>query len=263
MVEDLKLRGNEAFARGAFDVAEQLYSEAIDLAPSSHVLWSNRAAARLQLKQHESALSDAEQCIVLEPSWVKGYHRRALALKGLERMDEAFQSYQEACRQAPEDLWVRREMKKFRHELVKWNASRPVTSSDHFVSIFKRLDDIWDRLSTLAYFWNASDSGERLMIFQRFLEVLAGGSTPADPSVYTEEMMQPLPTKNYEHASKEPISLWMDFFNSLESGQKVELFARLWDVTSEAEKGLIVKDLQFFVLGSAETADQRADEVDE
>src|SRR5262249_45910908 len=53
--------GNKAFAHGDFAKAAALYGEAIALTPESHVLYSNRAQALLELKELEKALQDAEK----------------------------------------------------------------------------------------------------------------------------------------------------------------------------------------------------------
>ena len=47
---------------------------------------------------YEAALSDAERCIELEPSWAKGHQRKAAALHGLRRYLLAVQAYDEALK---------------------------------------------------------------------------------------------------------------------------------------------------------------------
>lgn len=59
-VDDLKSRGNKAFAAKSYDEAIDLFSQAINLDPSNHVLYSNRSAARAGKKQYDAALEDAE-----------------------------------------------------------------------------------------------------------------------------------------------------------------------------------------------------------
>lgn len=56
----LKDEGNKAFAAKDYDKAIQLFSKAIDLDPSNHVLYSNRSAARAGKKDWVAALEDAE-----------------------------------------------------------------------------------------------------------------------------------------------------------------------------------------------------------
>jgi hypothetical protein len=117
---DWKKAGNEAFKRAEFGGAYRLYSTAIDhhrqqsiideetgsdaaSASQLHVLYSNRAAACLGLakdRPHErvthssAALADALHCIELEPSFQKGYYRRAVALQSLGSLTEARTAFQ-------------------------------------------------------------------------------------------------------------------------------------------------------------------------
>lgn len=78
-VDDLKARGNAAFAAARYDEAIDLYSRALDGAPTSHVLYSNRAAAYLARRLPGDALnaiSDANHAIRLDESFAKAYHRK-------------------------------------------------------------------------------------------------------------------------------------------------------------------------------------------
>lgn len=49
---------------------------------------SNRSAARLALSDGEGALSDAQQCVTLNPGWPKGHFRQGAALESLGRLPE-------------------------------------------------------------------------------------------------------------------------------------------------------------------------------
>jgi stress-induced-phosphoprotein 1 len=57
----LKDQGNKAFAAKDYDKAIELFSQAIQLDPQNHVLFSNRSAAKAGKKQWDQALEDAEQ----------------------------------------------------------------------------------------------------------------------------------------------------------------------------------------------------------
>lgn len=64
--ERLKARGNELFSAGNFEEAVRVYTEAIEAAKQTEilgklpVLYSNRAAAHLQMDNFVDALADAE-----------------------------------------------------------------------------------------------------------------------------------------------------------------------------------------------------------
>ena len=80
---ELKAKGNQLFGNGKFAESETVYTEAIALDPSEGALYSNRAAARLKMGNPEDALADAEACLKIAPAFMKGYHRKALALSAM------------------------------------------------------------------------------------------------------------------------------------------------------------------------------------
>ena len=101
-----KHAGNKAFTAGKFDQAVALYTEAIELAPENHVLYSNRAATYQQLKQLDKALEDADKCIALSKGFVKGHFRRGLVLLEQGKKEEALKSLVEAHDLEPKDAEI-------------------------------------------------------------------------------------------------------------------------------------------------------------
>jgi len=53
------------------------------------VVLANRAAAYSGMGKWEEALKDAEAVVKIKPQWAKGHFRKARALGGLQRHDEA------------------------------------------------------------------------------------------------------------------------------------------------------------------------------
>lgn len=76
--EKLKEQGNEAFQSNDLETAINYYSQAIDIDPDNHVLYSNRSAAYLKNDNKSKALYDAEKCVSLNPTWSKGIYYDAL-----------------------------------------------------------------------------------------------------------------------------------------------------------------------------------------
>ena len=58
------------------------FSEAINIEPSNHVLYSNRSGAYASLKDFSKALEDANKVTELKPDWAKGWNRKGAALHG-------------------------------------------------------------------------------------------------------------------------------------------------------------------------------------
>ena len=53
------------------------------------MVFSNRAATLLALERYEEALADCERVLELDPKFMKGYLRKAMALRALGRKREA------------------------------------------------------------------------------------------------------------------------------------------------------------------------------
>lgn len=64
-------RSNAACQNGDYALAASLYTEALALDPLSHVLYSNRSAARLKMGLFALALQDAVRATELSPQWPK------------------------------------------------------------------------------------------------------------------------------------------------------------------------------------------------
>jgi len=88
-----KDEGNAHFKAGEHLKAAAAYTKAIKAEPNNHVYYSNRSQAFLKLSKISKAIEDADKCIELEPTFVKGYHRKATALAAMQ--DEAKKD--EAC----------------------------------------------------------------------------------------------------------------------------------------------------------------------
>jgi len=91
--KELKDDGNECFKKQDYEKAIDYYSQAIQLEPNDHVLYSNRSGCYINTNKPHLALQDANKCISLNPSWWKGYHKKGLAEFALNKLDEALESY--------------------------------------------------------------------------------------------------------------------------------------------------------------------------
>ena len=94
LAQQFKAQGNEAFKQERNEDAINLYTQAIELDPDTHVYYSNRSAAYLKVGGSKSkALKDAECCVKLRPDWPKGYSRLGAAQYALGRFDQALATY--------------------------------------------------------------------------------------------------------------------------------------------------------------------------
>jgi DnaJ family protein C protein 7 len=89
--ETLKEAGNAAFKAGRNDDAIKAYSDALELDQRNKVynsrLLANRAAAQSKAGRHGEAVEDATACLEMDPTYIKGYIRRAQAYLGFKDKD--------------------------------------------------------------------------------------------------------------------------------------------------------------------------------
>ena len=107
LAEELKDRGNESFQAGDLQEAIQFYSQAIELDPDNYIYYSNRCAAYMKTDSKSKALKDAERCVELNPSFVKGYSRLGAAQQSLKRFEAAMDTFKKGIALDPNNqgLW--------------------------------------------------------------------------------------------------------------------------------------------------------------
>ena len=78
--DEVKARGTAAFREGDYKKAAALYYEASRTAPECHTHFSNLALALLKLGQPQHAVTAAQRCTELAPTFAKGHYRLGQAL---------------------------------------------------------------------------------------------------------------------------------------------------------------------------------------
>ncbi|KAG0651392.1 Heat shock sti1 [Hyphodiscus hymeniophilus] len=101
MADELKAAGNKAIAEKNFDEAISKFTEAIEIEPQNHILYSNRSAAYASKKEYDSALKDAEKVTEIKPDWAKGWGRKGAAMHGLGDLLGANDAYEEGLKLDP------------------------------------------------------------------------------------------------------------------------------------------------------------------
>ncbi|XP_044737970.1 tetratricopeptide repeat protein 28 [Chrysoperla carnea] len=96
-------QSNAACQAGDFATAVSLYTDALQLDPTNHILYSNRSAARLKQGQFSLALQDATRARELCPTWPKAYFRQGVALQCLGRHGEALAAFSAGLAQEPQN----------------------------------------------------------------------------------------------------------------------------------------------------------------
>uniref|UniRef100_A0A2C9W8I3 Uncharacterized protein n=1 Tax=Manihot esculenta TaxID=3983 RepID=A0A2C9W8I3_MANES len=143
----LKEKGNEFFKAGNYLKAAALYTQAIKLDPSNPALYSNRAAAFLQLVKLNKALADAETTITLNPQWEKGYFRKGCVLEAMERYDDALAAFQTSLQYNPQSTEVSRKIRRISQLAKDKKRAQEVDSIRSNVDLAKHLGTLKSEMS--------------------------------------------------------------------------------------------------------------------
>ncbi|CAB9502955.1 protein phosphatase PP1 [Seminavis robusta] len=99
----LKTLGNNELVAGHFLQAIKFYSEALDYTPTNAIVLSNRAQAYLKVENYGLAQSDATAAIESDPTYAKGFYRRASAHYALNKFKLARKDFKQVCKLKPKD----------------------------------------------------------------------------------------------------------------------------------------------------------------
>ncbi|VEN50900.1 unnamed protein product [Callosobruchus maculatus] len=117
--EALKDLGNNAVKEQKFEEAILYYSYAVKLDPGNYTLYSNRSFAFLKVQQYYFALEDANETIKLNPTWPKGYFRKAEVEYATGHYMEACDSYKKALNLRPGDINIIEALNRTAKEMLK------------------------------------------------------------------------------------------------------------------------------------------------
>lgn len=242
------MKGNEAFKALNFSLAEEYYKKAIEIDNTSHLLYTNLAAALFEQQKFEETIIAANQALLLEPSWTKAYFRKALAFESLKDFRASFQTWSDAVKHCESSSWLKKQFEKSKSIWLKEFKIKPVLDNFDLQQRYAILTDSREKLSTLAHFWNLSSPAERMKHFLFFLGMI-GGQTPCSEASLnvSEEMMQPMPMHNYPDLPMNQIQSWCDYFQSLDSNSKTDILEQCWYALSAKEQNDVVLDLQLFM----------------
>lgn len=106
-----------------------MYSKAIELDPTNAIYYANRSLAHLRQESFGSALEDGILAVKNDPSYLKGYYRRAAAQMSLGKFKKALADFEFVAMRRPND---RDAAMKFNecNKLVKKQAFEKAISND-------------------------------------------------------------------------------------------------------------------------------------
>ncbi|OWY99017.1 Heat shock protein, partial [Phytophthora megakarya] len=145
LAESLRQQGNNAFKLRQFHEAKKLYTQALQLQNSNHLLFGNRSAVCFQLKEYRQALDDANKAIELSPNWAKAYLRKAAACESLQLLSEAIAAYEKVLRlddKSPEAKKAATKVKFLKRNIDKNAVKKGFLSGKAKSSIYSEKEDL-------------------------------------------------------------------------------------------------------------------------
>ncbi|KAJ1416033.1 Tetratricopeptide-like helical domain superfamily [Sesbania bispinosa] len=101
LADEEREKGNEFFKEQKYPEAVKHYTESIRRNPNDPRAYSNRAACYTKLGAMPEGLKDAEKCIELDPTFVKGYTRKGAVQFFTKEYDKALETYKEGLKHDP------------------------------------------------------------------------------------------------------------------------------------------------------------------
>jgi len=104
--EEERLAGNENFKKGNYPDAIKHYNEGLKRVPDDDKetlakFYSNRAGAYMKLMDFNRAKNDCDECIKINPTFIKAWIRKGAVLEAMKQHDKAIDAYQEAIKLDP------------------------------------------------------------------------------------------------------------------------------------------------------------------
>ncbi|KAE9596787.1 hypothetical protein Lal_00008008 [Lupinus albus] len=101
LADEEREKGNEFFKQQKYPEAIKHYTESLRRNPKDPRTYSNRAACYTKLGAMPEGLKDAEKCIELDPTFVKGYTRKGAVQFFMKEHEKALETYREGLKHDP------------------------------------------------------------------------------------------------------------------------------------------------------------------
>lgn len=154
-VEELKAKGNDCYKNGEIDDAINNWSSAISIVENNDndknilkVLYSNRSSAYLKLKNKEKALDDANKCINLDNTWIKGFIRKGDVLHAMGKYIEAYNAYNEGNRIDSNDNSIKQKMETMMNLIARSSEQQSRSSSSSSGEIYTQAPGFMGKIQT-------------------------------------------------------------------------------------------------------------------
>ncbi|KAJ1666311.1 hypothetical protein IW140_005207 [Coemansia sp. RSA 1813] len=105
--EEWKEKGNIEYKKENWTAALDHYKNGLVYDMYNAKIHSNACMSLIKLKRWSQALKHAEQCIALEPKWVKGYYMKGMILSNESKIEQACDVLRQATKMEPQNLQIK------------------------------------------------------------------------------------------------------------------------------------------------------------
>lgn len=109
--DQLKTKGNELMGQSKYKEAIAYYTKAIELEPTNHIFFANRAAAHTHTKDYRAAIMDCEKSISINETYSKAFSRLGTALFYDGNYSRAVDAYTRASELEPDNESYKQDLK--------------------------------------------------------------------------------------------------------------------------------------------------------
>jgi TPR repeat protein len=142
--DSLKARGNALFCKEKYTKAIAAYGAAKKMSKNPQqiaALLTNRAACYMKLEKYAEAVRDCEKALKVDPSWLRGYLRKASALTKIKRFEDAQATLVVAHSRFPDNTEVHKLNDLVRQEIYFSKQMKPqgaLVSSSEVAALSKK-----------------------------------------------------------------------------------------------------------------------------
>ncbi|KAL2915985.1 Palmitoyl-protein thioesterase 1 [Polyrhizophydium stewartii] len=150
-VVSIKNEANKLFAAKHFEEAIEKYTLAISYNPKIAAYYANRAFAYIKQELYAAAIADATDAINIDPTYVKGYYRRAVGNMALGKLKEAIKDLRAVCKASPQDRDARTKLSQCEKELKRIEFEKAINFEENKVSALERIGNVDDIIVEESY----------------------------------------------------------------------------------------------------------------
>ncbi|KAK0474717.1 hypothetical protein EDD18DRAFT_1219640 [Armillaria luteobubalina] len=131
--DGLREEGKEYFRQHKYALAKAKFTDALEVDEENAILYANRSACNYALQRYEDAISDARKATVIDPNYIKAWHRLATACEAVEDHGDSIEAWEKALELLAEVsfLTVEQQQQKARCERDIKTATSKVLDPKH------------------------------------------------------------------------------------------------------------------------------------